>query len=339
MSTSGGAGRRGRDDPAPARRNDLASEVGWGDLIEARVRLDPSPDELRRIAEFLGLRERAAPPAPAPVAATATADVTARGGAAQTGAAVEDTPIASPTLAARRTDIPPRPDAAARPAWFGTTDAMAAPSAKPADPSVPPLFEPRWTRAILSAALSTPVAEGQLDMPRVVEHLARAWPFARLPRALVPTTRRGSQVLIDRGDGMQPFRADLVDLASRIGAVIGRPRAGERWFIRTPTLDPDEADLEPADRFAFPRRGTPVAILTDFGIGASGDLHRASTDDWLVFTSAARQARVPLVAFVPYPVARVPSAIRRQVTVIPWDRTTTIRDVHRATRGVIRVTV
>ena len=176
-------------------------------------------------------------------------------------------------------------------------------------------------------------------MPRVVEHLARAWPFARLPRALVPTTRRGSQVLIDRGDGMQPFRADLVDLASRIGAVIGRPRAGERWFIRTPTLDPDEADLEPADRFAFPRRGTPVAILTDFGIGASGDLHRASTDDWLVFTSAARQARVPLVAFVPYPVARVPSAIRRQVTVIPWDRTTTIRDVHRATRGVIRVTV
>ena len=174
-------------------------------------------------------------------------------------------------------------------------------------------------------------------MPRVVEHLARAWPFARLPRALVPTTRRGAQVLLDRGDGMQPFRADVGDLAARIGAVVGRPRAGERWFVRTPTLDPDEPDLAPADRYGFPKRGTPVVLLTDFGIGASGDPQRASTEDWVAFVTDARQARLPVVAFVPYPRDRVPAAIRRLVVVIHWDRPTTIRDVQRATRGVAGV--
>jgi hypothetical protein len=131
---------------------------------------------------------------------------------------------------------------------------------------------------------------------------------------------------------MLPFRADVAELGDRVASVMGRHHAKTRSFVTTPLLDPDEQDRDPRDRYAFPRAGTPIVLLTDLGIASVGEMERASVEDWLRYAAEARQARNPVIAFVPYKPARVAVALRQTITVIPWDRRTSIRDVHRARR-------
>lgn len=62
----------------------------------------------------------------------------------------------------------------------------------------PQLFPSMTRRAILSAALATPVPEGELDLDRIIDVLSDGRPIEALPRLPAPTLRRGAPVLIDR---------------------------------------------------------------------------------------------------------------------------------------------
>jgi hypothetical protein len=82
--------------------------------------------------------------------------------------------------------------------------------------------------------------------------------------------------------------------------------------------------------YPAPAASTPIVVISDLGIGRPGSaVDQATSAEWLAFADLARRAGAPIVAFVPYPSERVPAALRRAMVVVPWDRSTSIRDVHR----------
>jgi hypothetical protein len=91
------------------------------------------------------------------------------------------------------------------------------------------------------------------------------------------------------------------------------------------------AGRRPWPRYHPPSPPTPVLVLTDLGI-ARPALSGVSVqvEEWISFSAFLRSWGCPLVAFVPYPRSRVPLRLVREITVIQWDRMTSVQAVRRA---------
>jgi hypothetical protein len=194
-----------------------------------------------------------------------------------------------------------------------------------------PLFAPRQARHILSAALATRLSEGEIDVERIVSARARREPVRVVPRRLVPSLRRGVQVLLDRREALMPFFADQNNLVGALEAVVGKDRLSVLQFLHRPTRvlsfgkEMEEHAYEP------PALGTPILLVTDLGIGLTPLAQdMLSIDDWRDFAGRAARARCPVVALVPYSPERWPSALRGTINIVQWDRSTTAGEVHRS---------
>ncbi|MGH9945328.1 MAG: hypothetical protein ACRD9R_23500 [Pyrinomonadaceae bacterium] len=198
-------------------------------------------------------------------------------------------------------------------------------------PLLEPLFVPRWTRGILTAALSTADEDGPPNVEELVEALASGRPIRRLPLLKRPTMRRGVQLLIDKSPAMLPYKSDAAWLEQEIKRTVGREGVQALGFSGVPR----KAGPGPRDgwqTYRPPPPGTPVLALTDFGIGRPpfyDDL--PAPDDWREFAAALRRANCPLVALVPYAPARWPRGLKRRLKIIQWDRRTTAASV----RGIV----
>jgi hypothetical protein len=199
-----------------------------------------------------------------------------------------------------------------------------------ARPRYVPLLEPGWTRAIISSALSTASDDGALNIDEIVDTIANLRPLLQLPRQPLPTMRRGVQILLDRSPALAPFARDqdwLTDEVLRIG---GTDRVRVLDFHACPTR-PHTDDLgmdEPT--YSPPAPGTAVLVVTDLGIGRPrGWNDWADEAEWLNFAAILRKAGCPLVAMVPYPPARWPLAIARDIAILQFDRPTTASVVRR----------
>jgi hypothetical protein len=303
--------------------------VWVGDLARALGELEPRDDTTRSaIAAVLGL----APPGDATTAGAAgrRPDRNAPGGrlsrrreATSTGSTGEE---AGPPAAALAMEIGliAREEPAA-----GSLSGVHPLAQRPIDPPGEavhhPLFRPRWTRGVLTAALSTDDENGPVDVDRLTEQLARAEAPAELPRRRWPTMRHGVQLLVDVGEGMLPYAHDQDVLTTYLRAIVGAHRVATRAFRGTPLEDP----ADPAEsRWTPPRPGTPIALLTDLGIARPPlSMDPAPVGDWLRFADEARRALCPVVAFVPYRSERVPMPLRRAISVVQWDRRTTANRV------------
>lgn len=304
------------------------AEIGLADLISAVDRLRATDDVLvRRIAELLQVEaERAvtiARPEESPLPAS-------NRGIEYGPTHVEyshppHSEFRPSRITHARSDTPP---------FAAPVPALPPPTNESDEPRLPfePLFLPSWTRAILSAALATRAEHGAVDVPRVVERLSRGRAILRLPRRLVPTMRKGVQVLVDRGSGMIPFLRDSEWLVRQIARVAG---------LETPVLHfrglPSRgvADVRRKRRMVYepPARGVPVVLITDFGIGIDElATDRATTREWIEFLRSIRRTDNPAVAFLPYPRQRCPQAIAAEVTLIEWDRRTSLTRI----RAVVR---
>jgi hypothetical protein len=299
-----------------------------GDLATALERLDPADAAIeRRIAELLGL----------PV----------------TQALLEEPPLLPPLPEPAPQPLPPSPEPpqtvvsfipsrleSHRPEGkapsFQLTTERTPPSATGSErdeprPPLEPLLAPLSTRTILTAALSTPVSSG-IDVSRAIERVARREPLDRLPLRTRQSMRRGIQLLHDKSSGMMPFLRDQASFSAAVVRVAGRQRVASGAFIGSP-LRGLTRGLRGVRPYAFPTRGTPVVLLTDLGIAEPEALdNAASTEEWLRFATAARQAGCPVIAFVPYPPRRWPAPLRRVMTILQWDRPLTTGRARRAVR-------
>lgn len=322
----------------------------FGDLFRAYARLQPRDEEARReIAKLLGFgfaepqtATPAAAPAPAPAKpaepeeALPAASSTARRAAPGAASTTQHDPF--------NTDLRPsvlRPLASkSRPPDWGTAAPLAPPPATRSEPPRPdPLLVPRWTRGILSAALSGRSAEGEIDVEAVVRTISNARPFRSVPRRLVPRFGRGVQVLVDASEAMMPFLEDQEWLTERIRVVAGRDRTQVLGVDGSETFIAGEGSrFEWTDYFErfVPLPGVVAILLTDLGIGRMPLAPWTSPAQWLSFAAALRKRGVPLVAVVPYARERWPPALRRAIPIVQWDASTTARSARRALETRLR---
>ncbi|GAA3868984.1 hypothetical protein GCM10022243_38220 [Saccharothrix violaceirubra] len=180
-----------------------------------------------------------------------------------------------------------------------------------------PLLRDGVLAGIVGALVARPVADGEIDVERLVEVLAHGRPVAVLPRRVRHSLRFGAHLLLDRGEAMFPFRRDQDDLEHAVGAVVGRTSRTTARFVTSPF----EAGKE-----ALPQRGRPVLVLSGFGIGGA----HADPADWARYARRVRSRGSRLVGLVPFPEHRFPGWLRRTMPVVTWDRSTTVGAVHRA---------
>ncbi len=282
------------------------------------------------IARMLGLRAAFAAPIPAPSSRAVKPEP-------QTELALQPTPspaVTSPPPQPPNDAIDSRDDAwlerlssagASLPAWFDGVEAFPEQDTTPqhTPPPIESLFRAQWTRALIHEALCTTSPTGEIDIERAIATLAGARPMTSWPHRERRRLHRGVQVLIDCNESLRPYALDQTQLLSRIREVVGREIVQAMTFIGCPSRVL-QADGFGETAYQPPRRGTPILVLTDFGVSAAGIRGRdASLAEWLQFLAAGREAGCPVVALAPYPAERIPPAIRQAIAVVTWDRSTT----------------
>lgn len=309
------------------------------DYFRAVAELGAAEDREKQqaIAALLGLSEgKAAAKAVAPeVKPEVRADrrLVAEGGSfSVTGSPVNLTP--------RREDAPPLRytltklrSIRRRPEWLEHVRPLPPPpQTSGSAPPAAPLFAPRWSRAILSTAMSRETSSTTIDIEAIVAWRARGLPIRRLPRRILPTLTHGVQLLVDRGPATAPFLADQELLIQQIGLVAGNDR------VQVLRFDPSRgfvagsgSRLRWKDYFTLPSPppGMMVVIISDLGIATVPHEGNATPAEWLKFISRLRARGNRVLAFVPYAPARWPAALRRRAGMVPWDRRTSVQSVRR----------
>jgi hypothetical protein len=197
---------------------------------------------------------------------------------------------------------------------------------EPRLPPIEPLFVPRWIRGILGAAISVPLPDGPPDLDRIVDAVARRQALRAVPRQAAPTLRLGVQLLVDRSTRMAPFARDQEWLEWALRRVLGETSVAVYPFVGTPL------PVDGGPSYRLPATGTPVLALTDLGIARPMfDSEPSDAAAWLGFAEAVRRGGCALTAFVPYPPSRWPARLGEAMTVIQWERTTSVATI----RGVV----
>lgn len=196
-----------------------------------------------------------------------------------------------------------------------------------------PLLVQRWSRAIITATLATDGEYGPVDVLRLVESVARGRPVRQIPRHPWRSLCLGVQVLADLGEGMEPFARDQDQIIEEIRRTVGRGAVWLLQFRRCPTRGAGAGPIWTWKGYVPPRPGTPVLLLSDLGMGGPHfDPSRPRVKEWRDFTRRVHRCGCPLLAFVPWPEERWPAGLSRSITLLRWDRGTTVRSVDRAVR-------
>jgi len=247
----------------------------------------------------------------------------------------EPEPYAEPSGAPRRTVAdeestllvpvghrPPR-----RTGW--AVDPLPAPRSTPAAevgaPSHLPLLAPRSTAAVLHAALARVTPEGDLDVERAADHMARGLPLAEIPRRPLPTLRYGVQILADISASMEPFARDVEDVIEQVRSLVGVAGTRVLRFADCPSRGVGAGPRGTWRPYQPPQHGTRVLLLSGLGrIGPVFDPHHGTEREWREILLRIRQHGCDTVALVPLPERLWPAWWQSRLRVVPWDRGTTV---------------
>lgn len=321
--------------------------IGFGDFLRAAEALGArDPAERKRIAALLGFDwvESAAQPPPTRRTTTGEQPFSEMSGEGTTESTRDESEEMSVVIVGGGEDdetgaggsggegvdlwVERLPQRSVRmPKWVSEVEPTPAPAGEERDepPAVEPLFEPAWMRAILFAALAHVDGRGPLDLERTVELLCRREPLTRLPRRTKLRMKNDLQLLVDVNRTMAPFVQDQFALVEAIKRLVSAQNVEQLLFSICPTRGAGRADEWPWEAYVPPSHpGTLVMVVTDLGVTrAAPGVETGTKEEWLRFAGMIRRDGCQLVTLVPFPARRVPAALRRAMTVIPWDRSTT----------------
>jgi hypothetical protein len=171
------------------------------------------------------------------------------------------------------------------------------------------------------AALTATWRPGRrLDLVTLVKRAARLQP---LTACFLAELRSASfvQILVDCGEGMQPYADDLAFLAGQAADVAGHDRVEQRTFAGSPQrgLDPDIFTGKTAD-WKPPAPGSLILVLTDLGVGGpAGSRDRASAREWRKVAETVASVQAHLRVLTPFPGSRTPTGLADIMRVVSWD--------------------
>ena len=316
----------------------MASEIWVGDLARALAALPPGRDTAAdTVARLLGFTLPSAGTASATLAGDAPAGFSWAG--QEPGAGGDEGEDGTP-----RSPEPPRSDLpllkpVARQAVEGTGWGMKSlpPPETRTVGTVPeriPLLESRSAAATFQTMITRKFPDGPLDVPAVVDMLARRQLPSRLPRQTWPTLRFGVEVLVDMGLPMRLFAGDQAQVIRQVRAIAGDQLTSVRYFSDAPTRGAGTGPRWTWEEYQPPGPGTRVLVLSDFGLGAPlWYAHGGDATEWRSFTHCLRRQGCDAVALAPVPISRWPGWLTALMPVICWDRTTTVGTVIAALRN------
>jgi hypothetical protein len=309
--------RPNRFKPAARQRGD----VSIGDVVTAAERLGATdPADLAAIGQ--ALRLTIPPVTVAPLQASAST----RSWPSRT---LSSTMSAAETTTPNRADITGTPVAARLrqgdrfdpiPAWLGAVRAL--PSAGSSSFGVPyePPFPAVQARSSMATLAATLRPGHRLDMAALVKRSARLQPPTVCFLAELRTASF-VQVLVDRGEGMEPYTDDLDFLAAQFVDVAGRDQVERRTFVGTPLrgLDPDVFTGETTE-WKRPAPLSLVLVLTDLGAGGPiGSRDRASADEWRAVAATVASVQAHLRVLTPFPASRLSAGLAEIMRIVGWD--------------------
>lgn len=247
-----------------------------------------------------------------------------------TGASVTDDTGGSPVQALLQPLPAQTALAAPPPPWLAPgAPALAKGPVSPRSPH-DPLFNPASARALGAAVAATRVADGDPDIPLLVDRLASGEPLRSLPRRPVWTLRNGLQVLVDQAPGMQPWQPDVQQLLDQLARLLGVERLQVLGFEGEPLQGCWAEGADQPGRWPLPPTGTPVLLLSDLGISRPpGTLLHGTARRWQPFARAAAQAGASVRLLVPFAPARWPAGLPPAWRVLCWHRPATVAAVRR----------
>ena len=211
------------------------------------------------------------------------------------------------------------------PAWFvqarpyGAEELLAPPGHLP--PPHLPLM--RWARLwpFFKMVLGLLHDTGTLDIPRLVERLARGQVLRQVPQVTRQGWAGACQVIIDYAEPLLPFWADYNDLHPRL-----RRLRGMQGLTLVAALDGDpEGRCEvytsqgwrPCDYMRAPAPGTPVLLLSDLGCL---DGSTARRQPWRRLGQRLQRLGCQAVALMPCPPRYWDADLTRLFVPVCWDR-------------------
>jgi hypothetical protein len=316
--------------------------LSLADRIEAFGKLRPADaataatlSEMLRPREALGGLKSAARRAAAPTP-TAPVQVAADALSAKRPDATSSQPVAAPLP--KTDELPPagttkvtplerRPFARPTMAVAGSLTPV---GGAPRSREPPPLIAPNQTRAILATLVARPHAGLAIDVPALLDKIERGVPLDALPRREVWSVRRGVQLLVDCSAAVTPISHDIETIERRLINILGKERLDHLYFAGCPSRGCGAGDRSTWKSWKPSATGAPVIALTDLGCaGVTSNDDWASAAEWSRFAQAVRAAGSTIVALLPYPVHRVPLALARSVTVVPWNESLSAARVRR----------
>jgi hypothetical protein len=329
--------------PAKARRPlERRGPISIGDAIRAVVELRPrdeaTADAIRallgidreeQIDSFAGIGpwKPSTPDAVASAPVPSDRPLTSLGATQVTTAQPQGAPMIDLDVRLARTGAGPPP----APEWADAKADDMDVTARGKAPPPSPLFRPPRGRAILSTTLATVINEGDIDLERVVEMLASGQMLSSLPRLPSLTLRRGVELLIDRGPGIDPFRGDVEWLVRNLDDILSDDQLEVSSFAGCPLRGVGSGARQTWVPWTSTRPGTPLVVVTDLGIGGlATDRDRASAGEWLRFAHRVRDSGRELIALVPYEAGRWPPLLSRAMSIIHWSERASVGSVRRA---------
>ena len=259
-------------------------------------------------------------PAGPSVAATAADSAGQVGGGSAPSAAAS---VRSPFTVAELPALAPRE--APQPAQVSTKPLMLQASVPGVQPIPIPLLSPLAGRFIVQELVASSRFGPDPDLERLVDGLARREIPQPVPLQEHRTLAFGVQVLVDEGEGMEPFADDQEGMVDLVQRLVGEAIVDVRRIHEVP----DPAD--PVYPWEPPPPGVPVLALTDLGL--AGRVERGAADlnaAWQLVAAALAVRGSSVIALLPYPPARWPVSLRDCIDLVPWDRSTTTARARRA---------
>jgi hypothetical protein len=199
-------------------------------------------------------------------------------------------------------------------------------------PRYEPLLAPRSILSVVHALLAQDTGDGPIDVAAMVDAVAQRKPLPKIPLERRATLRLGAQLLLDVGDGMEPFLRDEEMLAEQVRRVVGKATP-VYYFADCPLRGAGPGSVASWDRYRPPHPRTPVLVVSDFGIGGP-PLHprRSRPKEWARFAQRLADTECPVVGLTPYPPDRWPAGVARHIPLLTWDRGITVGTVITRTR-------
>lgn len=191
----------------------------------------------------------------------------------------------------------------------------------------PGLLKAHLARSIVRTAISARRPLGSLDVDRLLAAITRGRPIRALPRRL-RWWACDTDVLVDTGEGMLPFRRDQASVIDVLCRLIGRSRVEVWHFHGDPTglLDGDPEDVLPPDR------SRAWLVLSDLGAGDRSVLFDSRWQGaWRRLGQSSRRAAGVLV-LTPYGSDAAVTDPALGLPVVTWDEQTRPSQVSRARR-------